>query len=431
MNCKKCGAENVDGAKFCCKCGSPLDTPEKNTKINFSDINVEKILSNDKIPKQVKDIINKIMQLPRKVLIGAVAGIVVLIVLIGAVRSHGRTIDLNKYLTINTSGYNGYGSVTAEVDWDSFEEKYDSKISYKKKNLLNKLERFLWDDRSPMNFLEGNVSVSIENDGTYFSIRQDQKSTYLRKICVENLLKRNFNVSSFHHEVGPGQNEINYLFSDPMSIADTFYIYKETIKETALKNKCIATFLPKPFKGLPGSGMHINCSIWNFKKNNMFYDETNEHHFSDFGINFTNGILRHIKALTALSATIDNSYLRLHSGLESPSGIFYSFNDREAAIRIPSAKQSRTRIELRFVDSTAQLYLLLAGIISAGIDGLEHPLRKGDENDILPKGLLESLKYLEEDEILNNCFGRKIIQKYIYEKKKEKIVPFRKLVMDY
>ena len=111
MNCKKCGAENVDGAKFCCKCGSPLDTPEKNTKINFSDINVEKILSNDKIPKQVKDIINKIMQLPRKVLIGAVAGIVVLIVLIGAVRSHGRTIDLNKYLTINTSGYNGYGSV--------------------------------------------------------------------------------------------------------------------------------------------------------------------------------------------------------------------------------------------------------------------------------------------------------------------------------
>ena len=60
MNCKKCGAENVDGAKFCCKCGSPLDTPEKNTKINFSDINVEKILSNDKIPKQVKDIINKI-----------------------------------------------------------------------------------------------------------------------------------------------------------------------------------------------------------------------------------------------------------------------------------------------------------------------------------------------------------------------------------
>lgn len=100
MNCKKCGAENVDGAKFCCKCGSPLDTPEKNTKINFSDINVEKILSNDKIPKQVKDIINKIMQLPRKVLIGAVAGIVVLIVLIGAVRSHGRTIDLNKYLTI-------------------------------------------------------------------------------------------------------------------------------------------------------------------------------------------------------------------------------------------------------------------------------------------------------------------------------------------
>lgn len=66
MNCKKCGAENVDGAKFCCKCGSPLDTPEKNTKINFSDINVEKILSNDKIPKQVKDIINKIMQLPRK-----------------------------------------------------------------------------------------------------------------------------------------------------------------------------------------------------------------------------------------------------------------------------------------------------------------------------------------------------------------------------
>ena len=67
-------------------------------------------------------------------IIGAVAGIVVLIVLIGAVRSHGRTIDLNKYLTINTSGYNGYGSVTAEVDWDSFEEKYDSKISYKKKN---------------------------------------------------------------------------------------------------------------------------------------------------------------------------------------------------------------------------------------------------------------------------------------------------------
>ena len=304
-------------------------------------------------------------------------------------------------------------------------------ILNKQIKILNSKGYFLNVGIEPEFYIVDEETLDPIDDGTYFSIRQDQKSTYLRKICVENLLKRNFNVSSFHHEVGPGQNEINYLFSDPMSIADTFYIYKETIKETALKNKCIATFLPKPFKGLPGSGMHINCSIWNFKKKNMFYDETNEHHFSDFGINFTNGILRHIKALTALSATIDNSYLRLHSGLESPSGIFYSFNDREAAIRIPSTKQSRTRIELRFVDSTAQLYLLLAGIISAGIDGLEHPLRKGDENDILPKGLLESLKYLEEDEILNNCFGRKIIQKYIYEKKKEKIVPFRKLVMDY
>ncbi len=257
---------------------------------------------------------------------------------------------------------------------------------------------------------------------TYFSFEENDLSALIRRKAATALLNEGYVIGPYHHEVGPGQCEINFSYADAMNSADRLYRYKEIIKSVARTEGCIATFLPKPFDDLPGSGMHLNCSLSDLNGKNLIIDEQTNN-LSVIAKRFIDGILFHAKSLCAFSCTINNSYERLHSNMESPSKISCLLNDRTAAIRIPySSSREKSRFEIRFVDNSANLYLLLAGIIAAGLDGIDHPGREYNTNSVeenLPHSLKEALYELSNDELMINALGKDLVNRYTQEKIKE------------
>lgn len=257
----------------------------------------------------------------------------------------------------------------------------------------------------------------IDSDD-YFALGSDDLSARIRRLSVENLMKEGYLIGPFHHEMGPGQGEINFAFADAVTASDRLYRYKEIIRHTAASQNSIATFYPKPFKDLPGSGMHLNCSFASLSGVNMFYDEKCPYHLSSLARQAASGLLYHAPALCALACTIENSYLRLHTGQEAPGKIFWSHLDRSAALRIPLASAEKTRIEIRFVDNTANLYLLLAAVVASCLDGVDHPLKVYDDDESpakiveLPHSLGEALDYLRKDEVITSALGTETIEKY-------------------
>lgn len=163
MYCENCGAKNDDNARFCCECGSPLvnEAEEKKTQ-------TEKTLPKSNGTENVKNITNKAGKFPKKVLIGIVAAVIVIIAVGIFINKSSKTIDLNKYVTVEVNGYDGYGLANLKIDWDAIEKKYKSKISFKSPGAAKKLKG-LYGDTSPMTFLENNVQVQRDDDGDYVS----------------------------------------------------------------------------------------------------------------------------------------------------------------------------------------------------------------------------------------------------------------------
>ncbi len=256
---------------------------------------------------------------------------------------------------------------------------------------------------------------------SYFSLEEDDLSALIRRKAALALLNEGYVIGPYHHEVGPGQCEINFSYADALNAADRLYRYKEIIKSVARSEGCRATFLPKPFSDLPGSGMHLNCSISDEQGKNLIYNPYDEKGISPLANRFISGILYHSKAITAFACTISNSYLRLHSNLEAPGDINFSYNDRTAAIRIPEASVDKKRFEIRYVDNTANLYLLLSSIIVAGLDGIDHPNRLFDnkKKEELPHTLEEALFELSNDELISSSLGKDLIDRYTKIKKEE------------
>lgn len=305
-----------------------------------------------------------------------------------------------------------YGSL-AENDGTFYE--LDSRYSLiKQMKVLQRRGYVLNVGLEPEFYLIDKESLEPIDNLSYFSLEEDDISAKVRREAATLLLNEGYVVGPYHHEVGPGQCEINFSYADALNSSDRLFRYKEIIKSVAKRLNCIATFLPKPFLDLPGSGMHLNCSLSNLDGKNVVGDKDNI--ISPVAKQFIDGILFHSKALTAFSCTISNSYLRLHSSFEAPGKIYSSFNDRTAAIRIPyTSTIEKRRFELRFVDNSANLYLLLSAIIASGLDGLDHPGRKYDEtklNEELPHTLKESLFELEADEVIKNALGKELIDTY-------------------
>ncbi|MBE9079890.1 type III glutamate--ammonia ligase [Romeria aff. gracilis LEGE 07310] len=222
------------------------------------------------------------------------------------------------------------------------------------------------------------------------------------------------------HEDANGQFELNWSYSDARTACDRHVFFKYMVKTLAEQRGYVATFMPKPFSHLTGNGGHAHLSLWQ-GGTNVFADGADEGGLSPLGYHFLGGVLAHAKGLTALCNPTINSYRRLGASATAsgstwtPRYVSYGGNNRSHMLRIPEAG----RFECRLIDGSANFYLALAGILAAGLDGIEKetdPGQRIDENmfsrgaefpdlDTIPTNLAEALACLEQDALLTDTLG--------------------------
>jgi glutamine synthetase len=247
-----------------------------------------------------------------------------------------------------------------------------------------------------------------------------------RRDMVLALEEMGYGVEASHHEVAPGQHEIDARYEEGLAAADYIMTFKLAIKSIAKRHGLFASFMPKPRAGENGSGMHINMSLSKNGKN-IFTDENDALGLSKEAYWFIGGLMKHAKAMTAITNPLVNSYKRLIPGFEAPVHVAWSAKSRNQMIRIPSGRGESTRIELRSPDPSMNPYLALAVCLAAGLDGIENhimPPRSVEEeaevmqNDrLLPRDLKEALTELEKDDYMKDVLGVHVSEKFIEAKR--------------
>ena len=255
----------------------------------------------------------------------------------------------------------------------------------------------------------------------------------IKEIC-NSMISLGWSPYQNDHEDANGQFEMNWSYADSLTTADRHVFFKFMVKTIAEKDGLRATFMPKPFENLTGNGCHAHISLWNGNKN-LFLDKGDKLGLSKLAYNFLGGILHSAEGLSAFFNPTINSYRRIDapaptSGASwSPSKISYTGNNRTHMIRIPDPG----RFELRLMDGSSNPYLIQAGVIAAGIDGMEKKRDPGQPMNInmykdgdnypnlkkLPTDLEDALEQLSSNEVLLSAFGEKNITSYLKLKEKE------------
>jgi len=249
----------------------------------------------------------------------------------------------------------------------------------------------------------------------------------IKEIC-DCMLQMGWKPYQNDHEDANGQFEMNWDYSDSLITADRHVFFKFMVKSLAEKHGLRATFMPKPFSNLTGNGCHAHVSVWNGKIN-KFLDNKDKLGLSKLAYNFLGGIMNNTQALSAFFNPTINSYRRINapptkSGATwSPSSISYTGNNRTHMIRIPD----KGRFELRLMDGSANPYLLQAGIIAAGLEGINKKLNPGKPLHCnmyedykkypklkkLPNDINEAINMLKSSKSLSNAFGPDVVKSYI------------------
>ncbi|EEH64029.1 glutamine synthetase, beta-grasp domain protein [Gleimia coleocanis DSM 15436] len=294
------------------------------------------------------------------------------------------------------------------------------------------VEFYLFKNAHDLNKLE-----PVDQAGYFDHVARGSSNDFRRK-AVRALEEMGINVEFSHHEGGPGQNEIDLRATDALTSADNIMTLRTVVEEIALSENQVATFMPKPFKDHPGSGMHTHISLFEGDKN-AFYDAGNQYELSVTGRRFMAGLLAHSREISAIFAQHVNSYKRLWGGGEAPSFICWGRSNRSALIRVPLHKPGKgksTRIEFRAIDSAANPYLALAVIIAAGLAGIEgkYDLPEEAEDDMwrlsdlerkalgvaqLPHSLSEAVSALSESDLVAQTLGEETFDFVIREKLQE------------
>lgn len=209
--------------------------------------------------------------------------------------------------------------------------------------------------------------VPADNTG-YFGVAPLDTADHIKREIALTLEQHDFHVEAFHKEVAPGQHEINYKYSSALDAADKVLTAKWIIRTIVAKHGYVATFMPKPFEGINGSGMHTNISIFQDDKN-LFY-RTDRNKINQIHKEFITGLMKRTKEITAITNPIVNSYKRLIPGYEAPNCIAWSDSNRSTIIRVPAAVKNATRIEVRNVDPSANPYLVLSLLFEAGMQNI-------------------------------------------------------------
>ena len=289
---------------------------------------------------------------------------------------------------------------------------------------------------SKIDYEQGNLGHRPGHQGGYFPVPPIDSFQDMRSEMCLLIEQQGVPTEVQHHEVGAGQCEIGTRFATLVQRADWTQIVKYTIWNVAAAYGKTATFMPKPVVGSAGSGMHVHQSIWKDGKN--LFAGSGYAGLSDMALYYIGGIIKHAKALNAITNPSTNSYKRLVPGFEAPVKLAYSARNRSASIRIPhTASDKARRIEVRFPDPMANPYLCFAALLMAGLDGIInkiHPGEAADKNlyDLPPEenakiptvcaSLDEALDALAKDhEFLTRggVFSEDMIEAYIELKAKE------------
>jgi glutamine synthetase len=288
-----------------------------------------------------------------------------------------------------------------------------------------------WNTASP----EPKLSYLNRIKEGYFPLPPLDKTQDVRAQMVDTLIKSGIQVEVHHHEVaGGGQAEIDLRYQPLLKMCDTMKNYKYIVKNVAMANNLIATFMPKPLFEENGSGMHVHQSLWKDGQPLFFGD--GYANLSQIALWYMGGILKHAPALLAFCAPTTNSYRRLVPGYEAPVYLVYSNRNRSAAIRIPvyNNNPKSKRIETRFPDPSSNAYYALPALLMAGLDGIKNQIDPGDPFDIdlydikvdaptVPGNLHAVLDALQADHdflLAGGVFTEDIIETYIgYKRENE------------
>ena len=291
-------------------------------------------------------------------------------------------------------------------------------------------EFFLFDQNN-----EGQPTTESNERAGYFDLGPVDLGENARRDMVLTLEDMGFEIEASHHEMSPAQHEIDFEYDEALATADNIMTFKLTVKTIAKRHGLHATFMPKPKAEVNGSGMHINMSLSRDGRN-IFQDAGDENGLSREAYYFIGGILKHIRAITAITNPLVNSYKRLVPGFEAPVYIAWSTANRSPLLRIPAAGSEKTRIELRSPDPAANPYLALAVCLRAGLEGIREKTEPPksvncnifamteDEKKLmgierLPGTLIEAVEELEKDEFIRETLGEHVANKYIEAKKEE------------
>jgi glutamine synthetase len=332
-------------------------------------------------------------------------------------------------------------------------------------NVGPELEFFLFKNRT-----DNKLDLLDYDKASYFDHSTDQ-ATLVKREAALMLSQMGVQFESFHHEVAPGQHEVDLEVGSALRVADSVVTTKYALKAIAQQNGLKATFMPKPLFGVPGSGMHTHQSLTfasnptersngrngtsrvipanSLPGNNAFAGISEQYGLSSTARHFIAGQLYHAKAMTIILAPIINSYKRLVAGYEAPVYISWARVNRGALIRVPHSgpgpnQRYAARLELRCPDPACNPYLAFAVMLKAGLDGIKRrlPLPEPIEESIfqfdntelrrrnietLPSTLREAIEELKQDEVIQEALGE-IIYENLIEAKMEEWSDYRRHV---
>jgi glutamine synthetase len=281
----------------------------------------------------------------------------------------------------------------------------------------------------------GRVAPLPHDQAGYFDFSTDLAS-HVRKELINVLKQMGIRIDSSHHEGAAGQHEIDLEYEDALRSADNTVTFKYSLKAIAQRNGLHATFMPKPFFGKAGSGMHVHQSLMDAAGENAFADAADDYGLSAVAKHFIAGQLAHARGMCAVLAPLVNSYKRLVPGYEAPVYVSWARVNRGSLVRVPrtaGGRRQSTRLELRCPDPACNPYLAFAVMLKAGLDGVrrrtplpepvEENLYAFDEDDLakrqiamLPGSLGEALEELKRDELVQEALGAHVYERFLEAK---------------
>jgi len=275
----------------------------------------------------------------------------------------------------------------------------------------------------------GDPTLDTHDAGSYFDMDPVDRGEECRRVIVDSLEAMGFEVEAAHHEVAPGQHEIDFKYADAVETADNISTFRLIVKKVANDMNLHATFMPKPLFGENGSGMHTHQSLFKDGKN-AFHDPKGQWELSKLALHYIGGLLRHARGFCAVTNPTVNSYKRLVPGYEAPTTIAWSEKNRSPLIRIPDRRGVGTRCELRMPDPSCNPYLAITVMLTAGLDGVQNKIDPGEpvsqnvykmsqrerrrlKIEDLPGDLHEAIEEFKRATVLHEVLGEHITQHLI------------------